>query len=146
MPLLPDAIEKIRANLEQVRDGQKPKLVVIGRLTQAQMDAINARRAEQGLLPIVDEVVFIGKHVYRSRITGNLYTIEDVIEQICSAMRYEATVVHDGFMTGLESPSLRADRYGNQVVDRVVFECTSKHPRPELFSVIPKGDKIKPTK
>jgi hypothetical protein len=30
------------------------------------------------------------------------------------------------------------------VKDLAVLECTAHHPRPELFSVMPKGDKNKP--
>jgi hypothetical protein len=47
-------------------------------------------------------------------------------------------------MTLMESRSPRADRYGNAVLDRVVFECTARYPRPELYSVIPKRDFKKP--
>ena len=47
-------------------------------------------------------------------------------------------------MTTLENPLGRADGYGNTVHDRAVFECTTKKPRAELFSVMPKGDSRKP--
>jgi hypothetical protein len=47
-------------------------------------------------------------------------------------------------MTVLQNPRGRADRYGNVVKDLAVLECTAHHPRPELFSVMPKGDKNKP--
>ena len=88
----------------------------------------------------------MGQHIYNSRIVGDGYTIEDVPDQIASAMAADAVVLDTSPMTGLESPAPRTDRYGNQVRDRLVLECTARHPRPELFSVIPKGDRNKPKK
>jgi hypothetical protein len=46
----------------------------------------------------------------------------------------------------MQNPNARDDGYGNQVFDRAVFEMTAKKPRAELYSVIPKGDKLKPNK
>jgi hypothetical protein len=144
MPLFDSAAASIRLNLEQIRNGQKARLVAIGTLTDAQLAAINARRTVDGFPSITSEVVFIGKHIYISRIVNDGYTVEDVIEQIASAMQSEAAVLDTEKMTAMENPTARADRYGNQVRDRVVFECTARYPRPELLSVIPKGDQNKP--
>src|ERR1022692_2780897 len=47
-------------------------------------------------------------------------------------------------MNAVQNPQHRKDKYGNAVSDRGVLECTARHPRPELFSVIPLGDTIKP--
>ena len=145
MTLRADAAGLIRANLEQIGAGVKARLVVIGDLTQKQLAGINKHRAAEGLPPVDAEVVFIGKHIYQSRIAKDGYTIEDVIDQISNAMHSNSLVL-DTRMTTMENPNMRADRYGNRVRDRVVFECTARHPRPELFSVIPKGDLIKPEK
>ena len=117
--------------------------MAIGTLTDAQLATINARRNEEGLKPIVPEVLFVGWHVYRSRVLRDGYSIADVIDQIESAMTGEAVVE---YQTWIENPVLRADRYGNLVKDRAILECSVRHPRPELFSVIPKGDRIKPQK
>ena len=44
-------------------------------------------------------------------------------------------------MTVMQNRCPRQDRYGNCTIrDLAVFECTARHPRPELYSVIPKGD------
>jgi hypothetical protein len=75
---------------------------------------------------------------------GDGYTVDDVIDQIAGGVDAAALVLNTSRMTGMENPSPRADRYGNLVRDRVIFECSVRHPRPELFSVIPKGDWIKP--
>jgi hypothetical protein len=146
MPLHPEARDLLRANLEGIRDRKKVHAVPLGALTVTQVAAINAARVRLDLNPIIAEVLFVGGHVYRSRILGDGYTIEDVIDQISSAMEDAAIVLDAAHMTAMENPNLRADRYGNLVRDRAVFECSTRHPRPELFSIIPRGDKIKPTK
>jgi hypothetical protein len=60
------------------------------------------------------------------------------------AMDEAAVVQVSSKMTLMKNHTAREDGYGNQVVDKAVFECTSRHPRPELFSVIPSGDKTRP--
>jgi hypothetical protein len=94
----------------------------------------------------VAEVVFIGSHIYKRRIVCDNYTIDDVVEQIIGAMSEDSTLVGNQPMQAIENPTARVDRLGNTVHDRAVFECMSRHPRPELFSVMPKGDYIKPEK
>lgn len=94
--------------------------------------------------PITAEVLFFGWHVYKSRIIRDGYRIAVVIDQIESAMKSGSVVLDSKHMTAIENPTPRADAYGNMVKDRAVFECTTHHPRPELFSVMPKGDTIKP--
>jgi hydroxymethylpyrimidine/phosphomethylpyrimidine kinase len=148
MPLFPKAVSLIRANLEAIRDGLKVKPVSIGMLTDDQTDAINRHRlAQNAALPlIVAEVIFIGSNIYLSRVARDGYSIDDVIDQIASAMDSASGLVGNLPMQTIENPAHRTDRYGNQVHDRAVFECMSRHPRPELFSVVPKGDKIRPLK
>jgi len=146
MPLRAGAAVLIRRNLEQIRSGQKAGLITIGDLTPKQLAAINSHRASADLPPVVAEVVFIGKHIYRSRIVNDGYTIDDVIEQITNAIGSGSLVLDSPKMTAMESAERRKDSYGNEVRDRAVFECTARHPRPELLSVIPKGDLMKPQK
>jgi len=148
MPLFENAADLIRSNLEQFQLTVKVRVptVAIGTLTDVQLSAINENRAEERLRPIIAEVLFVGWHVYKSRVLGDGYRIADVIDQIQSAMSEAAVVLDLEHMTAMENPVGRADAYGNLVRDRVVFECTARHPRPELFSVIPKGDRIKPPK
>ena len=146
MPLLQNARELIRANLERIRDGKKVKAATIGRLTEKQLVDINSNRAVEQLPPIVAEVVFVGGHIYKSRVVQDGYTIEDVLDQISSAMDGASVAIKTLKMTGIENPNPRADRYGNKVNDRAIFECSTRHPRPELFGVIPKGDVIRPPK
>jgi len=148
MPLHSHADGLIRANLRAIQDGHKARPQVIGALTEAQLEAINRHRMSQNesLPPIVAEVIFIGGHVYQSRIARDGYTIDDVVEQIVSAMDAESELVGDLPMQAIENPRERLDRFGNMIHDRAIFECMSRHPRPELFSVVPKGDKIRPEK
>jgi hypothetical protein len=146
MPLLANAPELVRHNLDQIRIGNRVKLIVIGRLSVTQLADINSIRLALAFRPIIAEIVFIGMHIYRSRIAGDGYTIEDVVEQISSALDSNAVVFDTPRMTALENPHSRMDRYGNLVKDRAILECTARYPRPELYSVIPKGDIVKPRK
>jgi hypothetical protein len=135
MPLYPYAIDAIRANLDQISKGNKVKPVVIGLLTTEQLNAINQHRKRQNpnLEPVIAEVLFFGSHIYQSRCVRDGYTADDVIDQIVSAMDSASALVGNLPMQAIENPNQRADRYGNQVHDRAVFECMSRHPRPELF-------------
>lgn len=144
MPLLAKARRIMRLSLEKIRDGKHPGRIVIGTLSQEQLTAINAQKVEQELPQIIEEIFFVGRHIYESRIEQDGYTIEDVLDQIFSGMEPHSTVVEEGWMTGMKNPTKRPDRYGNQVNDVVVFECSRFHPNPELYGVIPKGDTIKP--
>lgn len=146
MPVYPNGPAYIRANLERIAARRKVRIVPIGRLTDEQLDAINTRRLALGLGPIEQEIVFVGAHVYRSRIERDGYTLDDVVDQIAHAIEDAAVIVDSPYMTVIENPSLRADRYGNLVRDRAVLECSTRHPRPELYSVMPKGDVNKPPK
>jgi hypothetical protein len=145
MPLFENALGAIRANLEALDRKEKVKLVSIGTLTDSQLAAINRYRNNHGLPPISGEIVFIGSHIYKRRILEDGYSIEDVLDQILSAFDPNSTVIN-GKMSAIKNPTERADRYGNQVRDEAVFECSTKHPRAELFSVVARGDKIKPAK
>ena len=146
MPLYENAFNQMRANFERIARGEKPQGVVIGTLTAEQLEAINrSRAAHQPPLPqVTGEVLFYGRHLYRSRVVRDGYTVEDVLDQIASAMDAASVLIPHPQSTVLQNPRGRADRYGNVVRDLAVLECTARHPRPELFSVMPKGDKIKP--
>lgn len=144
MPLYENALEIIRSNLEQLQTGERPKFQAIGKLTEEQLMLINQKQAEKGL-PIVqcNEIVYMGKHHFESRVKKDGYAIDDLLKQIESALS-ESSLVQNNKV--LESAMLRNDGYGNLVRDRAVFEMTAKRPRMELFSVIPKGDDKKPKK
>jgi hypothetical protein len=146
MPLYGNAVDLIRANFEEISKGIKPQGVAIGFLTDRQLEEINRARAAHvpPLPPVVGEVLFYGRHMYKSRVVRDSYTVEDAIDQIVSAMDAAAVFVHTPNMTTVQNRTGRSDRYGNIVKDLAVFECSARHPRPELFSVMPKGDAKKP--
>ena len=104
MPLYVNARDVIRTNLGRIRNKNKVHIVPIGTLTAVQLTTINANRLKQGLCPIDKEVVFVGGHIYKSRIIGDGYTIEDVIDQISSAMDCTAIVLDGTRMTTMEKP------------------------------------------
>jgi len=145
MPLNDNAEELIRKNLRKIRKRHNVHPVAIGVLTEKQLADMNAERAIRNMDPLRPEVVFRGKHIYESRIVRNGYTVDDVIEQIRSAMDAASIVTPpQKHGTTMQNPNGREDAYGNTVNDEAVFECTSKFPRPELFSVIPRGDNVSP--
>jgi len=146
MPLYPNAKDLIRNNLLTLQAGQRAPRIAVGKLTKAQIEAVNAQQAAEDLPLSIDEVVFVGRHIYKRRILEDGYTIEDVIEQIESAMSDGAEVIANEYMTAIRNPVARRDRLGNLVHDEAILECSKYRPNPDIFSVIPKGDKIKPQK
>lgn len=145
MPLSKDAREILRATFELLAEGGKPRVVTIGYLTEAQLADINQKRTDQGLHALESpEIVLLGKHLYESRVTRDGYTIEDVCDQIESALSSESVAIATNKMTALRNKTPRSDRYGNQVRDEAVLELTQRRPKAELYSVIPKGDKNSP--
>jgi hypothetical protein len=146
MPLNPDAKDLIRRNLESIHAGQRVPRVAIGRLTRVQIEAINAQQMSEDLPLSIDEVVFVGRHIYKRRIVEDGYGIEDTVDQIESALAEESQVLTNKYMTAIRNPNPRKDRFGNLVNDEAILECTRYRPYPDLFSVMPKGDKIRPEK
>lgn len=136
----------MRINLEKIQENPtgKSKLIVIGELTDDQLAAVNRSLATQGRPQAIAEVVFYGFHTYKSRILKDGYTIEDALDQIESAMEDTSVGLKNPHTTGIENPIRRFDRYGNEVQDRAIFECSDYHPRLQLYSVIPRFDKNKP--
>jgi hypothetical protein len=147
MPLYPNALAQMRANLQALAKGERAERIEIGELKPKQLKALNDHRiaGNPNLKPVVATVVFIGRHVHLRRILDDGYTIDDALDQIVAAMA--ETSVFDGGtpMQRIKSATNRTDRYGNtKIRDCMVLECTSHRPNPELFSVIPKGDNNKP--
>lgn len=85
MPLFVDALKAVRCNLEEIAAGRRPRRIAIGQLSSEHLQEINVFREELELPPISGEIVFIGRHLYESRIIRNGYSIDDVMEQIESA-------------------------------------------------------------
>jgi hypothetical protein len=146
MPLYPNAKYLIRKNLEALQAGQRVPRVTVGKLTKTQIEAVNAQQAAEELPLSIDEVVFVGRHIYKRRILEEEYRIDDVIDQIESAMSERSEVIANEYMTAIKNPVARADRLGNLVHDEAILECSKYRPNPDIFSVMPKGDKIKPKK
>lgn len=147
MPLYATAKDLIRTNLVAIANNQRVQTVAIGRLTAEQFASINALKQSQNL-PLLEnsEIVFIGQHAYNSRVIKDGYSIDDVIVQIESALSVTSLVQDTAKLTAIKNTIARADGYGNEVYDEAIFELMRRKPRAELYSVIPKGDKIKPEK
>ncbi len=144
MPLHDNAFELIRRQLERISLGDRVPLLEIGYLTFQQHQHVRELRQRAGL-PDVESpsVVYIGHHHFMSR-SAQGYTIDDMVRQIYAYSDADSEVMLTRGMTVLRAPSRREDGYGNFVQDEGVFELTKRKPRIELFSVIPKGDKISP--
>jgi len=147
MPLHTAAIGLIWENLRQIHMGYRPQSVVIGELTVDQLAVMNIARTQCHYPPMEREVIFLGKHIYSSRFLRDSYTICDIVDQISSAMSPMAIMLDSLKMSSMQNPNPRADRHGNvEIRDVAVFECSARYPRPELYSIVPKGDTLKPKK
>lgn len=145
MALYDGAEQLIALQLEALARGERVRLIAIGSLTSTQLSVLNRDRATLGQAPLVAEVVFLGRHIYNSRVIKDGYSISDVIRQIKSALDDSAVMRPSApMMSAMLTTTKREDGYGNWVRDKAVFECMDRHPRPELYSVMPKGDEIKP--
>jgi hypothetical protein len=146
LPLYDGMEVTLREQLECLAKGDKVPMKVIARFSDVQFAAINAGRAALDLHVLEqNEIVFIGRHLHTIR-SKDGYQIEDIVKQIVSALSEDALAEIQTHVSCMQNPSARDDGYGNQVFDRAVFEMTAKKPRAELYSVIPKGDKVKPNK
>lgn len=146
VPLYDDALDRIRFNLTRIQAGERAPLTEIGYLTDLQFEQINISRAKFDLhLLEQNEIIITGRHLYNSR-SRDGYTIDDIIDQIVSALSVNSIVDVTADWSRIDNPIPRPDRYGNTINDRGVFEMTAKKPRAELFSVIPRGDVFKPPK
>ena len=146
MPLYKDAERFIRSNLTVVARGLRPRVVVIGELTAKQLADVNAQQKLRNLPEMSNEIVFVGLHMHGSRCVRDYYTIDQILEQINSAMSERSRLIRTFNRTALENPIKRDDGLGNWVNDKAILECTAKFPKMELSSVIPRGDVNRPPK
>lgn len=148
MPLYEGIKEVLKQHLETIEQGGKPAILAIGELTEIQHVEINKHRASEGLPALESkEILYVGRHHYNSRIVEDGYIIHDLLEQIESSLSSNSIFKKNPRKphgTVLVNPTPRDDGYGNRVNDNAVLELTTRKPRAELFSVIPKGDMIKP--
>lgn len=141
--------ELIEENLRQLDAGKKASRVLVGTLTPTQLSMLNEKRSSLGFPLVSGEMFFIGSHIYDSRCKRDNYSVDDVLAQLKGALS-DSSIIQirsGGRSTILQSTEYRKDAYENEfVIDEVIFECTSKNPLIEIYSVIPKGDKNKPPK
>jgi hypothetical protein len=141
MPLYDNAEQLIRGNLSVIKRGKKPNAVVVGYLTDVQMAAINTYRRSRSWEPIERDIVFVGTHIYDSRVVKDGYSEDDLIAQIKSALSATCKYIPTQKMTVLQNPTPRESGYGCWVKDELTLECSTRHPRSELYSVVPRGDR-----
>lgn len=69
------------------------------------------------------------------------YSEDDLIAQIKSALSATCRYIPTQKMTVLQNPIPRESGYGCRVKDELTLECSTRHPRSELYSVAPRGDR-----
>jgi hypothetical protein len=86
-------------------------------------------------------VFYKGTHHYNSRVTEQdpPYGIDDLVQQIQSGMSDQSVVVTGGRSPVLQNQAKRLNESGVPVNDTAVLN-SSPSGKPELFSVIPRGD------
>lgn len=140
MPLHDGAAANIRHQLQEIAQGHRVSLIVIGCLTESQHRQLREFRAERGLTGGESpEIVYLGKHHYESRAKQG-YTVNDMVQQIEWGISATSEPFYRGSMTSIWSIAFRDDGYGKRVRDQAIFELSARKPRVELYSVIPKGD------
>lgn len=145
--LVENALALIKANLLLLQQGKKAPQITIGYFTAKQFEDINLYRETKGLPPLLsNEILYIGRHHYNSRVIKDGYNIDDLIAQIESALTNYSEIVITNKGSTLVNKIRRDDGYGNQVEDTAIFEFTAKKPKSELFSIVPRFDDNKPPK
>jgi len=86
MPLYENAEKLIRGNLAVIKRGKRPNPVVVGYLTDEQLEVVNNYRRARNWEPIEKDIIFVGSHIYDSRVVKDGYTEDDLIAQIKSAL------------------------------------------------------------
>jgi hypothetical protein len=74
MPLFENALQMIRNNLQEFALSKRPRRIEVGDLSDEQLARINEFRVANDFSPITARVVFIGRHLYQSRIVEDGYT------------------------------------------------------------------------
>jgi hypothetical protein len=89
MPLYPSAKDLIGIQLDLIARGEQVRLIVIGELTATQHRAINEARSAFGLPSLESpELVYVGKHHFKSRVIENGYALHDLFEQITRCLAF----------------------------------------------------------
>jgi len=143
MPLYADGLRKIRRNLLLVQSGQKPPVAKIGFFTTEQITRINQARVAMGFPALRAEILFHGSHMFKSRCLKDPYTIDQVLEQIQSALSDDSVVDPARPSVVIRNPNKRVDHNGVMVNDEAIFECSGRAPFADLYSVVPEGDGLK---
>ncbi|MGH8040330.1 MAG: hypothetical protein ACREPD_21655 [Stenotrophomonas sp.] len=147
MPLYHDAPKLILEQLHRIAEGQRVCIVEIGELTDQQFDDLVRQKMALGQeSPASRKLVFLGKHHYDSRVRKDGYMPCDLVRQLEAALASTSIIETHRHMTAVVSAIDRDDGYGNKVRDRAILELQARKPRAEVYSVIPKGDLIRPEK
>ena len=144
--LLPNARLNLKNHLLAVESfyktgvKSKPIRIQIAELTLVQFVQLNEKRSATNRPKLNTQLIeYDGRHHYKSR-RDQGYTIDDMIDQIVSALDSDSIVEQIGHYVNLVNPNKRNDSYGKLVNDAAAFNVDTRWQNAELFSVIPKGD------
>lgn len=145
MPFYHHKKEELHSQIKSLINGDRVPVIEIGYLTQEQHDAINQGRSALDYPPLESpKILYLGKHHVGSRHGKDGYNADDILEQIMHILDTEVDIPITPRQTKMVSKTSRLDAYGNTIIDTGILELMSRRPKAELYSVIPKGDNIKP--
>ena len=145
MPFYHKKKGELLSHLQKIINGERVPVIEIGHLTEEQHQEINKARDELEYPPLLSpEILYLGKHHVSSRHGKDGYTAEDILDQIVHILDVDVEIPVTRRQTKMVSKTLRKDAYGNDIIDNGILELMSRKPKAELYSVIPKGDSIKP--
>ncbi|MFG3447099.1 hypothetical protein ACGFZ3_00755 [Stenotrophomonas sp. NPDC047960] len=147
MPLYDNAPPLILDQLRRIAGGERVGIVEIGELTVSQFDELVRQKRELGHEPPASRMlVYLGRHRYESRVRKDGYLPCDLVCKLQAALACSSVIETHRHMTAVVSTNDRNDGHGNKVRDRAILELQARKPRAEVFSVVPKGDLIRPKK
>ena len=131
LPLYENAVALIRANLETIQSDGRPLRCHLQAYASAACLFNQHRWEHNAELPAIEaEVLFIGQHVYNSRIKGDNYT-STTLCRIVSSMS-EASAIIGNLPTGFfKIPFRESTGWGRSIVS--LFSSADKHPGRSFF-------------
>lgn len=148
MPMLigavkPGALDKARTMLEAVARGERASPIELATLSPVQLNALNEARRTKGMPEFSQpDALYNGRHHYQSR-SADGYSIDEMLNQLESGLADSSRVVNTAKGAELRANFPRLNENGVNVVDSAVL-MSGRDGVPEIFSVIPRGDKKMP--
>lgn len=139
----PGALDKARELLTALSRGEKAAPIDLATLTAKQLADMNAARKAKGLTEFkAPDAVYTGKHHFNSR-SADGYSIDEMASQLASSLDDTSRVAMTAKGVELRAAAPRVNEFGVPVRDAAIM-MEGRGGRPEVFSVIPRGDGLVP--